>query len=124
MVLADFRSTNDLDLNYLHQLSGNDKDFERQILNQFLEQLPAELSQLENSIKADDFETIRRTAHSLKSTVGYVGLANDLHPYLEKIERDAVAHDAAHFDTNYSHVKFRCDFAIDAVKSLLDKGLV
>jgi|SRR5215203_2072573 len=117
-------STNDLDLNYLHQLSGNDKDFERQILNQFLEQLPAELSQLENSIKADDFETIRRTAHSLKSTVGYVGLANDLHPYLEKIERDAVAHDAAHFDTNYSHVKFRCDFAIDAVKSLLDKGLV
>jgi len=117
-------STNDLDLNYLHQLSGNDKDFEQQILTQFLEQVPSELSQLENSIKTDDFETIRRTAHSLKSTVGYVGLANDLHPYLEQIERDAVAHDAAHFDANYNHVKLKCDIAMDAVKSLLDKGLV
>ena len=117
-------STNDLDLNYLHQLSGNDKDFEQHILTQFLEQVPSELSQLENSIKTDDFETIRRTAHSLKSTVGYVGLANDLHPYLEQIERDAVAHDAAHFDANYNHVKLKCDIAMDAVKSLLDKGLV
>jgi signal transduction histidine kinase/DNA-binding response OmpR family regulator len=115
---------NHVDLNYLHQLSGNDKDFERDILNQFLEQVPSELSQLEKSIKEDDFETIRRTAHSLKSTVGYVGLAKDLHPYLEEMERDAVDQDAARFESNYNHVKSKCDFALDSVKTLLDKGLL
>jgi len=113
-----------VDLNYLHQLSGNDKDFERDILNQFLEQVPSELSQLEKSIREDDFETIRRTAHSLKSTVGYVGLAEDLHPYLEEMERDAVDQYASRFQSNYNHVKSKCDFALEGVKSLLDKGLL
>jgi len=116
--------SNYVDLNYLHQLSGDDRDFEREILNQFLEQVPSELSQLEKSIEEMDFETIRRTAHSLKSTVGYVGLAAHLHPYLEEIERDAVAQNTTRFETNYNHVKYHCDFAIDGVKSLLDKGLV
>ena len=115
---------NHVDLNYLHQLSGNDKDFERDILNQFLEQVPSELSQLEKSIKENDFENIRRTAHSLKSTVGYVGLAEDLHPYLEEMEKHAVEQDAGRFESNYNHVKSKCDFALEAVKSLLDKGLL
>jgi signal transduction histidine kinase/CheY-like chemotaxis protein/HPt (histidine-containing phosphotransfer) domain-containing protein len=115
---------NHIDLSYLHQLSGNDKDFERDILNQFLEQVPSELSQLEKSIREDDFETIRRTAHSLKSTVGYVGLAEDLHPYLEEMERDAVDQYASRFQSNYNHVKSKCDFALEGVKSLLDKGLL
>jgi signal transduction histidine kinase/CheY-like chemotaxis protein len=113
-----------INLNYLHQLSGNDKDFEKEILTQFLSQAPAELLQLEASIKENEFDNVRRTAHSLKSTVGYVGLAEELHPYLEQIEKDAVSQNAAQFEINYNHVKSKCDLAINEVKTLLGNGLL
>jgi len=113
-----------INLNYLHQLSGNDREFEKEILNQFLEQVPAELAQLEKSINEDDFDTIRRTAHSIKSTVGYVGLGEELQSRLDQIESDAVAQNEARFETNYNYVRSKCDLAIDEVKSLLDNGLV
>ena len=113
-----------INLNYLHQLSGNDKHFEKEILSQFLEQAPEELSQLEKSIKEEDFDSVRRTAHSLKSTVGYVGLAEELHSYLEQMERDAVIQNEVHFQSNYNYVRSKCDLAIIEVKSLLDNGLV
>jgi signal transduction histidine kinase/CheY-like chemotaxis protein len=111
-------------LSYLRQLSGNDKEFEREILNQFITQVPAELSMLEESIKKNDFDCIRRTAHGLKSTVGYVGLAAELHPYLEKIEKDAVVQNAIQFESDYNHVKSKCYRAVTEVKSLLDNGFV
>lgn len=116
--------THHIQLDYLHQLSGNDEDFERAILNQFLSQAPAELSHLKQSIKDKDFDSVRRTAHSLKSTVGYVGLAEELHPYLEKIEKDAVVQNEQDFEFNYNHVQSKCDLALNEVKSLLDNGLL
>ncbi|HWI92803.1 MAG TPA: ATP-binding protein [Flavisolibacter sp.] len=111
-------------LSYLHQLSGNDKDFEKEILNQFLTQAPVELSQLEDSVKQNNFDAVRRTAHSLKSTVGYVGLADELHPYLEEIEKDAIIQNDARFEKNLEHIKNKCTHAIIEVKSLLDNGFV
>jgi CheY-like chemotaxis protein len=111
-------------LDYLHQLSGNDKDFEKEILNQFVKQAPVELEQLEQSIQENDFDKVRRTAHSLKSTVGYVGLAEELHPLLEQIEKEAVAQNKANFQNNYHQVKLKCDQALTDVKTLLDNGLL
>src|SRR3982750_4007968 len=115
-------SQNHIDLNYLHQLSGRDQNFEREILTQFLEQAPQELSLLETYIRENNFDQVRRQAHSLKSTVGYVGLADELHPFLEKIEKDAVTANSGDFDQNLARVKEKCFMALNEVKSLLDKG--
>jgi signal transduction histidine kinase/CheY-like chemotaxis protein/HPt (histidine-containing phosphotransfer) domain-containing protein len=111
-------------LDYLRQLSGNDKDFEKEILNQFVQQVPVELEQLKKSIETNDFDTVRRTAHSLKSTVGYVGLADELHPYLEQIEKDATVQNQTRFLSGYNHVKLKCEQALKDVKALLGNGLV
>jgi HPt (histidine-containing phosphotransfer) domain-containing protein len=111
-------------LDYLRQLSGNDKEFEKEILNQFAKQAPAELEQLEQSIIKNDFDLVRRTAHSLKSTVGYVGLAEELHPYLEQMEKDAVIQNENHFKSNFEQIKLKCEQALVEVKSLLGNGLV
>ena len=109
-------------LEYLEQLSGNDKDFEREILQQFLVQMPHELQQLKDHIQSNDFDMIRRVAHSMKSTVGYVGLAEGLHPSLEQIEKDAVAGENRHFYQNFSYVKQTCEQAAEEVKMLLSNG--
>ena len=115
---------NSIHLDYLHQLSGNDKNFEKEILTQFIVQVPEELAQLEANIAENNFDDVRRTAHSLKSTVGYVGLAGELHPYLEQIENDAVAENNENFLAGYHVVKAKCEQALIDVKALLDKGLV
>lgn len=109
-------------LDYLHQLSGNDFGFEKEILQQFMTQAPDELSHLEKYMENNDFDGVRRTAHSLKSTVGYVGLADELHVYLEQIERDAVSENNKHFRHNFNHIKSKCELALAEVKTLLHNG--
>jgi signal transduction histidine kinase/CheY-like chemotaxis protein/HPt (histidine-containing phosphotransfer) domain-containing protein len=113
-----------IQLEYLHQLSGNDEAFEKEILKQFVTQVPDELSQLKEFIRESNFDGVRRTAHSLKSTVGYVGLAGQLHPCLEKMEKDAIEENSTDFTSNYEHIKSVCELAINDVKAFLDNGLL
>ncbi len=108
-----------LNLAYLHQLSGNDKEFETQILRQFVLQVPEELSKLNQSINDNDFDAIRRTAHSLKSTVGYVGLADQLHPALERIETMAEAENNEMMKEDFSYVQEKCLATLTEVKKYL-----
>ncbi len=113
-----------ISLDYLHQISGNDPFFEKEILIQFLQQAPFELSELEKSISNRDFDQVRRIAHSLKSTVGYVGLANELNPALERIEKEAASETDKHFRPDFDQVNARCGMAMKEVEVMLDNGTI
>jgi CheY-like chemotaxis protein len=108
-----------LNLDYLHQLSGNDKDFENKILQQFVIQVPEELAELKTAIEQNNFSGIRRTAHSLKSTVGYVGLADELHPFLDKMEKQAEAEGNSNMAELFQYVQKKCLFVAEEVERLL-----
>lgn len=108
-----------ISLDYLHQLSGNDANFEREILKQFVVQMPEELNQLEEAIRTSDFTQAKKVAHSLKSTVGYVGLAEDLHPYLDRIEKEAVAQNGDDLVKVYAYVRQQCELALEEVKRIV-----
>ena len=108
-----------VDLVYLHELSGNDKEFEKMMLHQITIQAPAEIDQLEQAINAGDFLNVKKIAHSLKSTVGYVGLAGVLHPNLERIEKSAIASNLEDIISNFVHVKEVTDEAVKEVHTLL-----
>ncbi|GAC1425006.1 MAG: hypothetical protein NVSMB67_26170 [Flavisolibacter sp.] len=109
---------------YLHQLSGNDKEFEKELLLQFLKQTPGELETLEQGIRESDFNQVRRATHSLKSTVGYIGLAASLHPYLDKMEKDALEEENLNLSVDFEHVKLCCSKALDQVKLMVENNLV
>jgi CheY-like chemotaxis protein/HPt (histidine-containing phosphotransfer) domain-containing protein len=113
-----------ISLEYLKQLSGNDPKFEREILKQFVAQTPEELSLLEKYVHDQDFDQIRRTAHSLKSTVGYVGLAEELHPLLDRMEKDAASGNHDRLAENLEPVQEKCERALIEVKALLDNGSI
>lgn len=106
-----------INLDYLHQLSGNDTEFEKQILKQFLVQTPVEMKELEIAIQQNDTVGVKKIAHSLKSTVGYIGLADTLHPVLERMEH-ANASDLA---SDLSIVMDHCNKALRQVNILLNK---
>jgi CheY-like chemotaxis protein len=110
---------NMINLEYLHQLSGNDAVFETEILKQFLVQTPEELDQLHEAISSSDFKGAKRIAHSLKSTVGYVGLAESLHPYLDRIEKSVNNPDDG-IAAVYTHVRQQCQLAMEEVKRLVE----
>jgi signal transduction histidine kinase/CheY-like chemotaxis protein len=111
-------------LDYLSQLSGGDKQFERQILEQFVVQMPEELQQLEDAIEKSHFDTVRQTAHSLKSTIGYVGLSEELHPSLDRLEKDATKGITTNFVTDIEQVKLHCGIALEEIENLLKKEAV
>lgn len=108
-----------IDLNYLHQLSGNDEDFEKQILQQFIDQTPEELSQLKDALNTSDLEKVKGIAHSLKSTVGYVGLSDELFPYLENIEMNAKLGKNGASMPEFEIIETRCSLAIREIKNWL-----
>jgi signal transduction histidine kinase/CheY-like chemotaxis protein len=113
-----------LNLEYLSELSGGDKSFEKQILKQFTVQMPEEIGLLETAIKNKNFDTIRQTAHSLKSTVGYIGLSDELHPFLDRLEKDAIRMEDTNFRADMEYVREKCFFAKGEVETLLNREAV
>lgn len=111
-----------IDLEYLHNLSGNDPEFEREILQQFIVQLPEELGRLEAAISEKDYHRVKQVAHSLKSTIGYIGLSSELNPALERLEHSSVTQDDTSISEDYKKVYFKCEQALLGVQELLEKN--
>ena len=112
-----------ISLGYLEELSGNDKEFQKEILEQFLVQVPEELDLLHQHIDQNNLDGVRRVAHSLKSTVGYAGLADALHPHLDIMEQHAISQDHTDLVHHYNIIREKCEKSLVEVKSLLDNGL-
>ncbi len=110
---------NYVNLDYLHELSGNDKEFEKIMMEQFVQQTPVELASLQASIQAQDWLSAKKVAHSLKSTVSYMGLADELHPSLQEIEKAAVSDDPSSIPSKFSHVKQVSEQAVREIQEML-----
>lgn len=89
------QDTRYVNLEYLHQLSGNDPVFEREMMEQFCKQLPLELNEMKTAYQQVDLPRVKSVAHSLKSTMGYMGLTPLANPDLDRIEKAARDGDTA-----------------------------
>lgn len=69
-----------IDLSYLKSISNEDKDFERTVTQQFLDNVPTHLQELNLAYENKDFKLLKLRAHDLKSSVAIMGLL----PLLEK----------------------------------------
>lgn len=76
-----------INMHYLHDLSKGNLNFEKTMLEQFIAQLPEELSLLKKAVVAEDIAAIRANAHNLKTTVSFIGLEAHLYPILEPLEK-------------------------------------
>ena len=60
----------------LKEFSDEDFEFEKELAQSFLEEIPKQLKELEKCIKNKNFEEIRKACHKIKSPISYYGLNN------------------------------------------------
>lgn len=108
-----------LDMEYLRSLSKGDKEFERNMMQAFTDQIPRELSELKTAISKRSYKKIASGAHNMKSTVSYLGI-HQLTPLLEQIEADAQSKNGiARINDNFTSVEATCQLAIREVNKLM-----
>ncbi len=74
-----------VNIDFFKQLFKNDKNRINKTINAYLKEIPLQLGNLSLLLKDKDFENIKITAHSMKSTFRYIG-REDLSEIAKKIE--------------------------------------
>ena len=78
-----------LNLSYLEELSGGNKVFEANMIEQFLQQVPGELDALENEFTRKNYNAVAQIAHNMKTSVSFMGLTEKMGDTLDYIENNA-----------------------------------
>jgi HPt (histidine-containing phosphotransfer) domain-containing protein len=62
-----------LNLSYLESLIGDDTETMAVIFSTLLEEVPEEITKMENLINSQDWHTFHEVSHKFKSTLAYLG---------------------------------------------------
>jgi len=76
-----------IDSVYLDELSNGNLQFKQELLQQFIRQVPDELSDLQEAYQQQDEQRMKALSHSMKTTFGYLGISNIHLQMLDRIEK-------------------------------------
>jgi signal transduction histidine kinase/CheY-like chemotaxis protein len=108
-----------INLDYLESLAKGDKRFESIMINSFIEQLPMELGQLHSAIDRRDYNTIKSVAHTMKSTVSYLGMTK-ISKLLQQVESEAEKNNGTRLiNEHYQLIEKNCNLALTEAKQLI-----
>jgi histidine phosphotransfer protein HptB len=75
-----------LDIAYLSELSDGDPDFEKELLEVFLEDIPIHITAIQHAITTQDWPQLHRAAHQIKGASANIG-ANTLATFAHNLEQ-------------------------------------
>ncbi|OQW41695.1 MAG: hybrid sensor histidine kinase/response regulator [Proteobacteria bacterium SG_bin4] len=109
-------------LNQIRELdpSGSDSLLHK-ILQAYLDSAESYVRQLEQAIANDDAESLRQSAHALKSSSGNVG-ADDLSAVFKQIEADAKAGELSHARTLLEGMRLQYQGVTTEIKQILNQS--
>jgi HPt (histidine-containing phosphotransfer) domain-containing protein len=73
------------DFKYLSEIMGGKKSLINEIMEVFLKQVPEELKAINEAILGEDYGTIKKVAHTMRSSVSIMGISV-LTPVLQEME--------------------------------------
>jgi CheY-like chemotaxis protein len=94
-----------INLQYMREISGGNKDYEKTVTEQFLEAIPEEIAGIKSSLQHKDISSLHQFAHNMRTTVSVMGLNEKLQAYLDIMEYE-----------NYSDHRF--NEAFDSLQSI------
>jgi CheY-like chemotaxis protein len=106
-----------INLGYMKEVGGGNKEYEKEITVQFIEAIPQALSELEEATQNNAIDHLRQIAHNLRTTLSVMGLTEVLQPYLDEIEYGE-AHENR-LKENIDHVIHICSNALPEAKDYL-----
>lgn len=95
------------DLTYLQNLSKGNKQFEKRILEKFVEETPVQLEQLNQAIQKKNARMSAAIVHILKANVAIVGLESSLAPRFEKLHAAIAAGETESALQNFAEINSR-----------------
>jgi PAS domain S-box-containing protein len=102
--LGDRKVLHDVDLHALHELTGGDADFERELVETFVSSGDKCLAEIVEAMRTSDFETIGKRAHTLKGASANIH-AHRLSAAASHLENAARANSAREIDVLVRQVK-------------------
>jgi PAS domain S-box-containing protein len=82
---TEMEPTKIIDLTYLQEASGNNKNFLKEMIGIFLHQTPGLIASLHSTSKAEDWVEFRKIMHKLKPTITMMGI-HELEPEVVNID--------------------------------------
>lgn len=77
-----------IDFSFLEEMACGDENFKSEMIGLFIEKIPEQNEQLLEALKNNDHETVKRTAHNMKSSID-IFMLTDLAHCLSIIEEEA-----------------------------------
>ena len=83
-----------LNLEFIDQFSKDDKEFKKEIIQEFVTRVPDNIHTMEKAIQEKNYSIIHRIAHDMKTTVHFMGLTALIGHLLQRIEELASSNGA------------------------------
>jgi HPt (histidine-containing phosphotransfer) domain-containing protein len=101
-----------VDLGYLERLSNGNKVFVKEMISLFLSENPEEIKSMDHAIRDKDYETIKATAHKLRSTIPFIGIDKFIESDVSEIETLATNHSGLSLiESHFQKIKSVCEKA-------------
>ena len=62
-----------INLEYLDTMTGGDADTMQQMLDMLIEEIPMEITKMQESVASEDWEEVFQISHKLKTTLAFIG---------------------------------------------------
>ncbi|WP_336515478.1 response regulator [Pollutibacter soli] len=82
-----------INLDYMKEVSGGNREYERTVTEQFMEAIPDDLQDIRHAWETNDATLLRQLAHNLKTTISVMGLNPLLEPQLNLLEHHNLSKD-------------------------------
>jgi PAS domain S-box-containing protein len=80
-----------IDFSYLEKVSGNNKEFIREIADAFIKSIPTSIEELDKNSETEDWIELARVAHKIKPSITLLGV-HSLKNKIVKLEEEAKLH--------------------------------
>jgi signal transduction histidine kinase/CheY-like chemotaxis protein len=103
-----------INLEYMKEVSGGNREYEKTVTEQFIEAIPADLLQLQETWQDKHINEMQQLAHNMKTTISVMGLNETLQPCLDALEFETLTDES--FKTRFSSLKSICEASVEEAK--------
>ncbi len=103
-----------LDLSYLEEVSGGNKEFIIEMIDIFLAQTPGHITELNGAVAAKEWRKIAELAHKIKPTLAFMGV-DSAKEVMAEIEKDG------RNEENYEGIVFKIDQLQEVFETIFSK---